>query len=311
MKSHHAPRHLIGGVALINGVLLHAPDAAVMAVRDESGEVHTKHWEVPLQKTPHRLLGLPLIRGFWLLWRMIWWHSRLRQFADVALKEMKTGYEGEETPLTHPSQLPASLFPGLGLIAAFLLYAILILVINALYQLNSAQYALAESTILTLLFTVLFLIYLSRRGGIWSYMGYHGAEHQAIHAYEEGSRTHAAVSQSWPYQTRCGAAVVSYVAFLLIIIGFVWPQISFGWSIVLSLLLFSVAYEIIMWLDHHSHEKWATVLAMPGVVLQLLVARRPSADQSEVAAKALYELTHYSTILKSHSRQQFEDLPII
>ncbi len=305
----YTPRHVLGGLGLTNGVLLHSPDAAVLAVRGADGEIYTHHWSLPPQKTSYKIMQLFGVRGLALLWRTIVWNSRVRAFADNVVKQMTKNSVAAPAPTTQFHAVPSSLFPTLGILAAFLLYGEVVLLINTVYQVTHGQIEMGQSTGLAFLLVLLILIVLVRRGGIWAYMGYHGALHQAIHAFEDGKRTIRAVHLAWPYQARCGAAVVSYVAVLLALVGYLWPNLS-GWlSVPLALLLFSVSYEIVLFLDQHDDAIWAKVLALPGVLLQFLVARPPSEDQSGVAAKALYELTHYSTALKLHA-QKPANLPL-
>lgn len=306
----HVPRHIVGGIALTNGLLLHTPDAAVLAVQTPTGHIYLKAWDITEVPSSFPFLHWPLVRGLWLLWRTIMWNSQVRRMASG----MATALVKEErrTNVTHSrSGVPASLFPSFGLFGALLLYALIILAMSWWSEMVDGQMALANSTGITFVATAVFLGLLVRKGGIWPYMGYHGALHQAIHAYEDGDRTASAVHQAWPWQVRCGASVVSYVAILLITIGFIWPQISLWWSVPLTLLLFTISYEIVQLADRFNHTWWGVVLSLPGVPLQFAVARHPYENQSEVAARALYELVHYSPLLKKPSRSDLAEHPLV
>lgn len=301
-KHHHISRHVIGGVALTNGVLLHTEDAAALAIRAESGEILTKSWSLPPEKKTSPFFRLFFVRGVWLLLRTIMWNSRMRQFVDSAIKPLREKSDnGKNIP--QPHHIPTSLFPTIGFVAAFLLYAEFVLVSQAVRELRAGESLAFQNNVITVLIVLLLFVYVVVHGGVWRYMGYHGAEHQAIHAFEEGKSTEKDVAAEWPFQARCGAAVVSYVAILLAITGWIWPAINFWFSIILAIALFGFAYEIVIFLDAHSSHKLAQLFSLPGVALQFFVARHPDTDQSEVAARALAELLHHSRVLKKHSTE--------
>ncbi|GEM_PF-6875143 len=303
---HSVPRHLIGGIAFTDGVVLHTPDAVAISMREHDGRIATTHWKLSPEKKPNPLLHLFGVRGLWLLWRTIVINSRMRAFMAEVVQSLASE-AGKPMPLK--KALVPSLFPAVGLLVAFFLYAEIQFLFILYHHLMAEQYTLAQSDAVTMVSGALLIIYIVWKGGIWSYMGYHGAQHQAISAYEHGERTMKAVSTEWPYQTRCGAAVVSYVALFLGIIGYYYPAISFLGSIVLALALFSLSYELVSFLDRHNDQVWAKILSLPGVILQFLVARRPTEGQSELAAQALFALTEESAVLKSHSKKMF-DMPL-
>lgn len=299
-KHRHISRHEVGGVALTNGVLLHTEDAGVLAIRGESGEIITKSWSLPPEKKVHPFFQLFLIRGIWLLSRTIIWNSRMRQFVDNAIKSPQKKSVGGKT-LPQPHHIPTSLFPTVGLLAAFLLYAEVVFSMQMFYQYRTGQSLAFQNDLIIALMVLLMLIYVVWHGGIWRYMGYHGAEHQAIHAFEDGKTSVRAISEEWPFQARCGAAVVSFEALLLVFTGWLWPNIGFWQSVSLAIALFGVSYEIVLFLDHHANVPLMQFCSLPGVVLQFLVARHPDPDQSEVAARALAELVHVSRAIKTHT----------
>ena len=294
------PRHLIGGVAFTHGVVLHSPDAVVIATRLPDGTVATNQWKLLPEKPVSPLIHLFGIRGLWLLWRTIVLNSQMRAFVDMHVKQFQQ--TAETTDKKRKKFLPSSLVPGLLLLVALIAYAALLFIIQLISDAGLHNSAAVESDVVTLVLTGLLLTYIIWRGGIWEYMGYHGAEHQAIAAYEQGRHTEEAIEKAWPFQNRCGAAVVSYVAILLAGFGYLWPDMPFLASILVAIGLFSLSYEIVMFLDHYNDTWWAKILSLPGVLLQFLVARAPRPDQSEVAAQALFELIEESGMLKAKSK---------
>jgi len=286
------PRHIVGGVALTNGVLLHAPDVAVLSFRDHDGEILTTFWNLPKEKPAPKWLHYFGIRGLWLLWRTIWWNSRVRTFVASHTKSILKEYGYEKGHKNAPS---TTLFPFLGVVVAVLLYLEVVWAIYLVGDFQRGWDAVTRSDLTVFIFTALIIVYLVWKGGIWQYMGYHGAEHQAIRTLEDGGQAH----HHWAYQPRCGAAVISYVAILLALIGwFSWIQ-PFWILIIITLALFSLSYELVLVLDRYSDQYWAEFLSLPGVILQLLVVRKPTREQSDVADDALRILKQKSTFLNS------------
>lgn len=300
------PRHIVGGVALTNGVLLHAPDVAVLSFRDENEEITTMYWKIPDDKKVPKWLHMFGVRGLWLLWRTIWWNSRVRTFVTEHTKNVLKSYGVDNGHKKAPS---TSLFPFLGVVVAILIYLDLVWAVYLVGDFSRGWDEVTRSDLTVFLMTAALIIYIVWRGGIWEYMGYHGAEHQVIHSLDDGKMKN--VHSRWPYQTRCGAAVVSYVAILLAAVGVFVTIDSFWWILLLALILFSLAYELVIFLDKHQDQYWAEFLSLPGIVLQFLVARPPRKDQSEVAEDAMRVLVEKSDILRKHYSSQIEDVPLI
>ena len=303
MSHKSIPRHIIGGIAFTNGIVLHTPDAVALAVRESDGTINCSSFPLQSIETSHGFFHLPFIRGLWLLSKTVVMNSRLRHFVQHQTASKSKEQAGKKSS---SGSVAPSLFPVLGLIVAFLLYTEVLFIFELVNNLGDGNMVATKSSLVIICLTALLALYVAVKAKLWDYIGYHGAEHQAIAMYEAGKRTHHAISRGWPYQPRCGAAVVSYVAVFLGIVGYYWPYISFTKSVLLSLGFFSVAYELVLFLDHHSDTPWARVMSTPGVLLQLLIARRPSVSQSEVAASALFALSEESKLLKSHKAQKFD-----
>jgi uncharacterized protein YqhQ len=83
-----APETLVGGQAVLEGVMMRSPHAWGIAVRKPSGELvtHSETMERPSEKSPWK--GWPLIRGVMTLGQaMMLGFKALRYSANVALDE--------------------------------------------------------------------------------------------------------------------------------------------------------------------------------------------------------------------------------
>ncbi|MFA6081827.1 MAG: DUF1385 domain-containing protein [Patescibacteria group bacterium] len=306
MNKKTLPRHIIGGVAFTSGLVLYAPDVAVMALREPSGQIAVKSVALDPVHYQNKLIKLFFVRGLWLLWNSISLNGRLRRMVDQTASAMIEPGDKSTGAKHKPS---ASLFPTVGLVAAVLIYGAVLFAIDLWNAVSAGQNDAVQTNGVALGLSLLAVAYILWKGDLWSYLGYHGAEHQAITAYENGKIDIKNIGLAWPYQNRCGAGVVSYVAIFLVALGLFAPELTFWQTVALALVLFSLSYELVHFLDKYSAHLWARLLLIPGVLLQLLVAKHPHADQSEVAYAAISELVKESAVLKSQN-PKFDEMTL-
>lgn len=124
---------------------------------------------------------------------------------------------------------------------------------------------------------------------------YHGAEHKAIAAYENGDPLQPEVVDRYPtLHVRCGTNFLFIVAFLTIFVGlaldFLLPHLLLlrvGARVVVIPLLAAFGYEIIRAASRDEHSLVFRVASLPGLALQKITTRAPDRDQIEVAIRAL------------------------
>ncbi|MDH7569997.1 MAG: DUF1385 domain-containing protein, partial [Armatimonadota bacterium] len=146
---------------------------------------------------------------------------------------------------------------------------------------------LLEGLLRVLLF-VLYILAISRMQSIRRVFEYHGAEHQVIHAFEQGEVvTPESVARYHTWHPRCGTSfvavvvIVSIVAFSLLDVP-VW-YVRQAAKLALLPLVGGAAYEVI----RLAGAGRLRFLVTPGLWLQRLTTRRPTIDQVEVAIAAL------------------------
>jgi len=152
---------------------------------------------------------------------------------------------------------------------------------------------------------VLFLIYITLIS-LWSDMRrvfeYHGAEHKAIFAFEDGKDL--TVDNIEPYTTvhpRCGTSFLILVALCSILLFSVIDALyiqyvydfrdnlpyRFGLHLVLMPLVAGISYEFLKLSDRFQHWPIVGMLIKPGLWLQRITTRKPDAAQIGIAVKAL------------------------
>jgi uncharacterized protein YqhQ len=153
------------------------------------------------------------------------------------------------------------------------------------------QFNVAEG-VLRLGIFIGYLALIARLADVRRVFQYHGAEHKAIAAYENGVELTPESAQRFTTEhVRCGTNFLLTVMLLTIVVySFVGRP---GWvvliasRIVLIPLIAALSYEVIRFAAKHMDRKSVRVLMRPGLTLQRLTTREPTLDQLEVAIASL------------------------
>jgi len=274
---------VIGGQAVIEGVMMRGPGYIATAVREPSGAITVKKEELTSITDRYPILKKPMIRGVVALVESLVYGLKALSFSA-----QMAGEEGEELS---DKEIALTMLFSLGL-------AILLFVVIPTYAAKYIHSAITDPRLLNLAEGMLrlgiFLAYItaiSRMKDIQRVFQYHGAEHKTIHAYEAGVPLN--VEHVRRYSTlhpRCGTNFLLIVMVVSIIMfAFLgWPDLwlRIASRIVLLPVVAGISYEIIRFAGRNesSWVKWAIA---PGLWLQNLTTREPSDDQIEVAIQAL------------------------
>ncbi|MDR2006859.1 MAG: DUF1385 domain-containing protein [Acidaminococcales bacterium] len=277
-------KNLVGGQAVIEGVMMRGPSGLATAVRKPDGEivVNKKPFITVASRFP--VLKKPFLRGFVMLAE-----SLVYGIKELSWSAQEAGEEGEQFTTRD-----------LTLTIAFAIFlAILLFIVIPTYMarfLSGSGFGhfwlnMSEG----LLRLVIFLLYvggISLMKDIRRVFQYHGAEHKTINAYEAGVRLTPENIQGFStLHPRCGTNFLLIVMIISIFIfAFLgWPSIV--WRIASRVLLMPVvagiSYEIIRFAGNNFQYRLVRLLMLPGLLLQKLTTREPSGEQIEVAVKAL------------------------
>lgn len=277
-------RLLIGGQAVLEGVMMRSPRWTSTAVRLPNGEVtaFTSAFESLLLKK--KWLRTPIVRGVIVLYEALTIGIRaLFLSANAALED--------EARMT-PQQVGVSAVTGLAL--AIGLFFVLPTVVARLldpylatvYALNIVEGAVRVGIL------VAYIGSIGRVPDIRRVFAYHGAEHKAVNAYEAGAPLQTdAVRTHSRFHPRCGTSFLLIVMIVAIIIFSFLGRPPLWLRIVSRLALIPVvagiSYEII-----RAGARWRAFrpLVVPGMWLQRLTTSEPDDRQIEVAVRALREV---------------------
>ena len=305
---------MIGGQALIEGILMRGPDKDAIVVRTKEGlSIET----MPRKKNPPKSWkSLPFIRGIFTFFdsQVVGIKALLRS-ADLAPEEMQEEPSkfdqwlekklGNET--FQKAIVGIAMCMGLGL--SILLFFLLPMVIGGFFD-RWVKSNLGVNLIEGLIRMVIFLGYMlliSRMEEMRRVFSYHGAEHKTIRCYEAGlPLTVENVRQQTRLHPRCGTSFLLVVMVISILVFSIASSAllaavpaletirgSLGYRllmIVFKLLLLplvvGITYEINRWAGRHDNG-FTKILTAPGMWLQNFTTNEPDDSMIEVGIAAV------------------------
>lgn len=287
---------LVGGQAVLEGVMMRSPHAWGIAVRKPSGEVvtHSERLEKPSDKSPWK--GWLFVRGIMTLGQaMVLGFKALRYSANVALDEIEPDKNGKKLEMN--GWIAAV---NIALSLGFFIFMYKFLPLAATTGLkrygsaldNTVLFNLIEGVIRILLF-LLFIWGTSKWADIRRVYQYHGAEHKTVFAFENRDSLQPATVQKYStYHPRCGTSflmtvmLISIFVYMLVPVHGFWEK--FAARLVLLPVIASVSYEIIRFAAKHGTSLFA-LMTKPGLWLQRITTKPPDDSQVQCAITALDE----------------------
>lgn len=290
---------LVGGQAVLEGVMMRSPHAFSIAVRNPQKEVvcHTEPIERLSEK--HKWMGWPFLRGVMTLGQaMALGFKALRFSANVALaEENENGDHKEPEKKLEISGWVAAVNIILSLGFFIFMYKFLPLVgarelkhVSPVFG-HQLGFNLADGLIRIAIF-LLFIWGTSLMKDLHRVYEYHGAEHKTVFAFENNDPlSNAEVQKYSTYHPRCGTSflmtvmLISMVVYLFIPVS--WPLWArFAMRVALLPFIAGTSYEIIRFAAKRRSALF-TLLTLPGMWLQRITTQPPDDTQVECAITAL------------------------
>ena len=303
----------IGGQAVLDGVMMKAPDAVAVAVRRANGDIVVKRekYESPAKK--HPWMGLPFIRGSVNMVQMLGLGMRV---LEDSLK-MSGNEDAQEEPSKFEKWLAAKLGKNvdkvvmavaivMALALSIGLFVLLPNTVILLFPPNPTGGTLLMKNLVSGVIRIALLIaYISFVGRIPDMrrtFQYHGSEHKTVYCHEHDlPLTPKNAQQFTTLHPRCGTSflLLTFVLSILFysIIDVLVLQL-FGYDLgahyllrVLSRIILlpcvaGISYEALKSLAH-AETPLTRALRWPGLQMQRLTTRPPSDQQLEVAIASM------------------------
>lgn len=273
-----------GGQAVIEGVMMRGRRVMVTAVRRPDGGVAIDFQ--PLSAIySGRMRKTPLIRGIIVLIEaLVLGINSLLYSANVSLGKEEAGTSGLLFWLL--------VLVSLGVVVALFFIAPLFLTgLLNLYISSPIVFSLIEGLIRAAIF-IAYLGLINFIPDIRRVFAYHGAEHKAVNAYEDGALLEVETAKRYnTAHVRCGTSflfavlIVAIIVFALVGRPSLWLMVL--WRILLIPIIAALAYEVIYFGNRHIDNRIVRAVLAPGLWLQSLTTREPDDSQLEVALSAL------------------------
>ena len=308
---------MIGGQALIEGIMMRGPEKDAIVCRGKDGlSVQVTERKVPAEGSP---LRWPLIRGVYNFFdSQVTGVKALLHSADLSPEE----YEEEPSKLDRWLEeklgderfqklvIGTAAFMGMGL--SILLFFLLPMIIGGFFD-GVVKTTLGINLIEGLVRMVIFMTYMiaiSRMKDMKRLFAYHGAEHKTIRCYEARMElTVENVRVQTRLHPRCGTSFLLVVMILSILVfsiassallslvpalavmrgSFIYRLVMIVFKLMLLPLVVSIAYEINRWVGKNDNAL-TRLLTGPGLWMQNFTTNEPDDDMIEVAILAVKQV---------------------
>lgn len=335
-----------GGQAVIEGVMMRGRTSAAVAVRRPDNSIYL--YEEPLTPRLYQnpIFRLPFLRGMLLLWETLILGTRLmtlsanissgaidpdtslqsdvRQLDAPAAATDKTDSGSTESTVSEHQEaappaiggaaLAGSLAVSLSLGVAIFFVGPLLITSLLRHQIGEGWLNLTIEGIIRLGLLLGYLYLIGRVPDIQRVFGYHGAEHKAINAMEQGDPLDIPhVRRASRVHTRCGTGFLLLVMvisiFVFALVGSPSLIIKILSRIVLVPVVAGIAYELMRLGAANYRFRVVRWLLAPGLALQGLTTREPDDSMIECAIAALQRVMLRDESQSTGDKPKDEALP--
>jgi len=328
---------LVGGQAVLEGVMMRSPHAWAIACRKRTGEVVTMSEPLERPSEKHKWMAWPVVRGVMTLgYAMSLGYRALRFSANVAIEEvMQTGNEhvATDAPAVAPKRSEAEpstaaaaestkaqarekaaaisgWLAAVNIVISLAFFIVMyklvpLLATNELKKWNPAfsgqiMFNLVDGIIRLLLF-LLFIWGVSLFPDIRRVYQYHGAEHKTVFAFENGDPLEIGAVQKYStYHPRCGTSFLMTVMLISIVFYMLFPVTTLWARFALRIALLPVIAGVSYEIIRFAAKHRGSLFALmtaPGLWLQRITTQPPS---DEMAQCAIVALDHAMALEKEH-----------
>lgn len=299
---------LVGGQAVMEGVMMRVPGAYATAVRDPDGNIQIDRHDFKSKVDTYPFLKMPLLRGIIGLFESLKiGYSTLQWSAEISIPEEEARKETSKFVDVLLTIFSLALALGLFFVAPIGLTSWLFDKDQDAFIFNLI------SGMFRVIFFITYLVLISLMKDVRRLFQYHGAEHKTVYNFESGKELSISNAQQFPTQhPRCGTSFL-FIIMLVAILSFaildsvvlfyveelkIWMRLIF--HIPFIPIVAGLGYEVLKLTAKHRSNIFFRALAQPGLWLQNITTKQPDDGQVEVALEALKEafgdkLSQYSS----------------
>jgi uncharacterized protein YqhQ len=282
---------LVGGQAVLEGVMMRAPHSYCVAVRKPSGELVKEDMAVSRMSEKYPWLKYPVLRGL----------GTLGQAMSLGVKALKFSANAalDDGSSEKPTEVPAWMMTVQVIFSVAFFIALYKFVPLKLTDYLSnwvpaikGQIAFnAVDGVIRLALFVGFLLLLSRAKDISRVFEFHGAEHKVVFNFESGQPVNVENAQKFvTFHPRCGTSFMFVIMLLSMFVYMIVPAPTFTAKLVERIVFLpfiaGLSYELIRFAAKR-RGSFLAALTAPGLWTQRITTKPPSDEQTAVAIHAL------------------------
>ena len=289
---------IIGGQALIEGILMRGPAKTSIVVRKSNGEMVLK--EEAIGTNSHSdFCKLPFVRGAVNLWDSMKYGVQALEYSASFIEDEEDYVPGKfETWLydkfgrKNVDDFMMMVAVVLGCILPVCLFILLPTIVAGIFSFIKSNLIknLLEGCVRMLIFLG-FVILTSKQKDVKRTYMYHGAEHKTIYCYEKGLELNVEnVRKQSRFHPRCGTSFMFVVVIIssLLMSLFTWNNV---WVRLITRLLMvpvivGITYEINRFVGKRD-DALSKIVTAPGLFMQRFTTVEPDDSMIEVAIEAI------------------------
>ena len=287
------PNILVGGQAVIEGVMMRVPGAYSTAVRDPKGMIQLKRQKFKSITENSAIWSMPILRGIASLYEaMKMGMDTLQWSADITYPE-----ENSDSVASRVVDTITTLFSILLAISLFMVLPIWLTTKLFLIDQEAILFNICSGSF-RIVFFIFYLFLISKIADISRLFQYHGAEHKVVYNFESGENISIKNAQLFPTQhPRCGTSFMFIVLLSAIFVFAIVDTITMYFIGEISIatrllthlplipLVSGFGYEMIKIISK-SNSVFFYFLKKPGIYLQNITTKQPDDNMVEVSIAA-------------------------
>ena len=281
----------IGGMAVIEGVMMKNKDEYAISVRKPNNEIVVEKKKHKNFSDKVKLFRLPIFRGILAFIDSMVIGIKVLNFSSSFFEEEDEKEKKEVSEKTNALLMVLAVLASLG-ISVFLFMVLPVLISNIFVKWTESVFLLSLfEGILRLVIFIGYVLAASQMKEIKRVFMYHGAEHKTINCLENGFElTVENVKWQSKAHKRCGTSFMLLVMLISLVFFMVLRPPTLTLRILSRVLLVpaiaGISYEFIR-LAGKSENKIVAILSQPGLWMQALTTKEPDEGMIEVAISSV------------------------
>jgi len=292
---------LVGGQAVLEGVMMKSGSDVNLAVRGEDGKIVTSPSVFTSLRKKYKICGVPVIRGCvnFVESMMLSMNTLTKSMEMLGMDDDAPETKFDKWIMEKMGDKMFQIISGIGMVLGLALGVGLFLLLptyatKGLDILTGGFIAPFRSIIEGLIRMLIFVAYVwlvSFMPEIRRTYEYHGAEHKSVACFEAGMPlTPENAAKCTRFHPRCGTSFIFVMLIISIIINsfLTWDNmlIRVASKLITLPLIVGLGFEFIMYAGKHCN-LFTRIVSAPGLWMQRITTREPDEKQLSVAIEAI------------------------